>query len=145
MHFAKLLCVALLLTIPGCTFESNARRWNGTYGADGEKIFVKTLTRVGLNAFVILPFFGWTDTGTLVDQLTAEVRRDHGDYVRLVSVEAQRFWLGLVPISFFVTPVVATVAAEYRPGIELLERQEALDRNRWFMRTLSEAEDKRLR
>jgi hypothetical protein len=135
---SRLLLIPLLLCFlcSACSFQATARRWNGTYGPTGERVFVKTVTKVGINAFVIIPFFSWCDSDTMVEALTRDIRQENGDRVRIIEFESSFYWLGLIPFTFFATPVVATVTAEYHPSPEELEAQKKREREAWFERAL---------
>ena len=136
--FSRIPAVGLVIVVAAlcsCTMISTARRWNGRYAEGGRKVFVKTVTKVGANAFVLLPFLGWSDNETLVDRLTEEIAREGGDNVRIIEFESRRYWwTSIVPFTMIVTPVVATVSAEYEPSAAELAKQEAAERNSWSER-----------
>ncbi|MEM6671776.1 MAG: hypothetical protein AAF726_02970 [Planctomycetota bacterium] len=115
MHItARLLPIALLLA--GCSFHSTATQWNERVGPDGEPVFVKSTTSVGLNLFILLKVIGGTDTPGMIDELTEEIADENGDHVRIIQSEVENYWYGFPPFTWIVTPVITTVTADYRPS-----------------------------
>lgn len=111
----RLLCAATTV-LTGCTFHSTATHWNGRVGADGEPIFVKVGTNVGLNVFVILPLFGNTSIDTMLDETTGEIARTGSDRVRVIETASENYWHGFPPLTWLLTPVITNVSVEYRPS-----------------------------
>ena len=122
---ALILCTALMA---GCTFHSTASRWNERVGPDGEPVFYQTVTKVGFNLFIILPFIGYTDIDTMVGELTSDIAAKDGDIVRIVQGDSENYWYGWSPFTWIVTPVVTTLAADYRPSQKEWDEETAKDR-----------------
>jgi hypothetical protein len=117
----RLFLPVLLATLAaGCAFHSTATQWNERVGPDGEPVFVKSTTNVGLNLLVLLKVLGDTDTTGMIDELTEEIAEENGNYVRIIQSETENYWYGFPPFTWFVTPVVTTVTGEYRPTPEAL-------------------------
>ena len=118
-----ILTLAFLAT--GCTFHSTATQWNGRVGADGEPVFIKSSTSVGLNIFILLKILGGTDTSGMIDGVTGEIADENGDHVRMIESANENYWYGFPPFTWILTPVVTTVTAEYRPSEEEFTKAEA--------------------
>ena len=118
------LPLLLPLFLGSCAFHSTARSWNERVGPDGEEVFFKSTTKVGLNFLVVLPFLGDTGITGMVDDLTEDVAGEGGDHVRIVQGDSENYWYGFPPFTWIVTPVISTLAAEYRPSEEALRRRE---------------------
>ena len=115
----RLLPIAFLcMSLAGCAFHSTADRWNGRVGPNGEPVYLKSTTSVGLNLLVILKLFGSTDTVGMIDELTAEIGEEGGDRVRVIQSTSENYWYGFPPLTWILTPVVTNVAAEYEPSEE---------------------------
>jgi hypothetical protein len=117
----RLIAPALLLAalLPGCAFHSTATRWNGTVGPDGEPVYVKATTNVGLNLVVLLKLLGGVNTEGMIDELTDAIAEEGGDRVRIIQSSSTNYWFGFPPFTWVLTPVITTVSAEYRPDAEL--------------------------
>lgn len=117
---------ALLLS--SCTFYSTAVDWNGRLGPNGRPVHYRTATKVGLNLFVFLPFLGRTDINEMVDGMTANVKEEDGDLVRVVQAGSENYWYGFSPLTWIITPVVSSIDVEFEPSAERLaeiERERA--------------------
>ncbi|QDU69177.1 hypothetical protein [Engelhardtia mirabilis] len=112
-------------TLQGCAFHSTAREWNGLVGPDGEPTHLRSSTNVGLNLFVVFTIFGSTDTGGMVDEITGEIAAEGGDRVRIIQSASENYWYGFPPLTWILTPVVTTVAADYVPANEVPESEPA--------------------
>ena len=123
---AGVLALALL---SGCAFPSEARRWNDRVGSDGEPVYYMSVSKIGLNLLVFVPFLGNLGIDGLVSDLTEFIQERGGDNVRIVQGSTSNYWYGWSPFTWFVTPVVSTVSAEYRPSAEELQNtaQEAAE------------------
>lgn len=110
------LLVLAGLVLQGCAFHSTAREWNGLVGESGEPTYMKSTTNVGVNLFVVFTVLGSTNVPRMVDELTAEIAAEGGDRVRIIQSESENYWYGFPPLTWFVTPVVTTVAADYAPS-----------------------------
>ena len=86
---------------------------------------MKSTTIVGLNLFVALGLFGQTDSEGMVDELTADIAAEGGDNVRLIQSGSENYWYGFPPLTWILTPVVTTVAADFEPSAETLAEAEA--------------------
>ena len=113
---AWLLLFTLVLVLSGCAFHSTAMDWNGLKGGDGKPTYFKNTTKVGFNLLVVIPFLGDMSIDGLVDDLTGEIAGENGDYVRIVQGNSENYWYGFPPFTWIITPIVSTVAAEYRPN-----------------------------
>ncbi|MEM7168162.1 MAG: hypothetical protein AAF581_22130 [Planctomycetota bacterium] len=133
----RLSCVLLLACVSGCAFHSPARRWNGLVDPDGKPVYYVATTKVGANLLVVVPFLGDLGIDGLVEDVTRHIEEKGGDGVRIVQADSENYWYGWSPLTWFVSPVVATVAAEYRPSAaEVLEQQqrqaEEADSSDWY-------------
>ncbi|MEM7200539.1 MAG: hypothetical protein AAF628_09760 [Planctomycetota bacterium] len=104
-----------LLVLSSCAFHSSAKRWNGRIGADGKPIYVHSTTNVGFNLGIVLPVFGSTTIGAMVDSMTQEIAETDGDRVRIIESAAENYWYGFPPFTWILTPVITTVTSEYQP------------------------------
>ena len=61
--------------------------------------------------------------------MTEKIAERGGDRVRIVQGGSENYWYGFPPVTWVLTPVVATIAAEYHPSeAELLEAMFDLER-----------------
>ena len=132
-----LLALALLTTVSGCAFHSPAQRWNGLVDQDGHPVYYVATTKVGANALVVLPFLGDLAINGLVDDLTHHIKDNGGDGIRIVQAGSENYWYGWSPLTWIVSPVVATVSAEYRPSPAEIDAQqkrenEAAQSSDWY-------------
>ena len=118
------LPLLLVLGLGSCAFHSTARSWNERVGPDGEEVFYKSTTKVGVNFLVVLPFLGDTGINGMVADLTEDVAGEGGDHVRIVQGSSENYWYGFPPFTWILTPVISTLAAEYRPSEEQLRQRE---------------------
>jgi hypothetical protein len=107
------LLLALSSVTSGCSFFSTATQWNGRVGPDGRPVQVKTATKVGLQALIVLPLLGDMAINGLVHDMTAAIKTENGDKVRVIQAGSENYWYGFPPFTWIVTPVISTVAAEY--------------------------------
>ena len=115
----SILSAALLTVLAsGCAFHTIADEWHERVGPDGEPVYYTSTTKVGLNLLVVVPFLGDTGIGGMVEDLTENIAEQDGNYVRIVQGSSENYWYGFPPFTWIVTPVVSTLAAEYRPGVE---------------------------
>ena len=114
-----LLPVLLFASLASCAFHSTANRWHETVGPNGEPVYLKSTTSVGLNLFIIFGLFGKTDTVGMIDELTGEIASEGGDRVRIVQSTTENYWYGFPPLTWILTPVITNVAAEYEPDPEV--------------------------
>jgi hypothetical protein len=122
VRFRAALVIGAALCSAGCTFVSTATHWNGIVGHDGKPIFVKEATNLGMNFLVAIPLVGNLTIDQLIDKATSEIAVQKGDHVRVVQSISNNGWNGLVPITFFFTPVVTSISIEYEPSAEELEK-----------------------
>ncbi|MEM9382324.1 MAG: hypothetical protein AAGB93_20390 [Planctomycetota bacterium] len=119
------LAASALLLASSCAFHSKATSWNGRVGPNGEPIFVRSTTNVGLNLLILVKLFGDTDTTGMIDELTEEIAEENGDKVRIIQSSSENYWYGFPPFTWIVTPVVTTVTADYEPTAEELAKRDA--------------------
>ncbi len=117
---AALLASALCA---GCAFHSTATHWNETVGPNGEPVWVKSTSNVGLNLFVVLKIAGGTNIDGMIDELTKEIGAEGGDRVRIIQSSTENYWYGFPPFTWIFTPVITTVAADYEPADEALAEE----------------------
>ncbi|MBK8976905.1 MAG: hypothetical protein IPM29_13380 [Planctomycetes bacterium] len=121
-------CLAVLaLAFGGCTFHSKATIWHERVGPDGERVYFTSMTKVGFNLLIIVPFIGQTDIETMVDELTAEIAELDGNHIRIVQGDTENYWYGWSPLTWIVTPVVSSLTAEYRPSAREIEIEDQND------------------
>ncbi len=137
MKTTPLLVLTLLIFVSGCAFHSPAKRWNGLVDADGKPVFYVATTKIGANLLVVVPFFGDLAMAGLVDDLTNHIHKNGGDGIRIVQTDSENYWYGWSPFTWIVSPVIATVAAEYTPSpAQILEQQQrdidGSDKSDWY-------------
>jgi hypothetical protein len=121
---------ALALVLPACTFFSTAKHWNRRVGPNGQPVYFVTVSKVGLNLLVLIPFLGGTDIDELVDEVSAEVENRGGDTVRVVQGGTENYWYGWSPFTWIVTPVISSLSIDYEPSeaeLEMDRRQQLAD------------------
>lgn len=121
------LLLALFAGLGACSFHSKATVWNQRTGPDGERVYFASMSKVGFNLLILVPFIGQTDIETLVDEMTAQIAESGGDRVRIVQGGTENYWYGWSPFTWIITPVVATLTAEYRPSTEEIHTEEQAD------------------
>jgi hypothetical protein len=57
--------------------------------------------------------------------MTAQVKEDGGNDVRIVQGDSESYCYGWPPATWIITPVISTVAAEYTPSAEAFARDHA--------------------
>ncbi|MFO1077728.1 MAG: hypothetical protein U1E73_08375 [Planctomycetota bacterium] len=124
-HFALLPVCALCAS---CTFHSVASHWNGRVGPDGVPVFVRTVTSIGLNLAVVLPVAGDLSIDELVDDSTRAIAAQQSDHVRVIESSSVNYWNGFPPFTWLFTPVITSVAVEYRPSPAELAAATAAER-----------------
>jgi hypothetical protein len=132
---------AALVLASGCAFSSKARDWNGLAGLDKKPTYYMTTTKIGLNLLIFVPFLGDLGISGLTRDLTAEIKNEGGDQVRIVQGDSENYFYGWPPFTWIVTPVISTVAAEYEPRMadyareqmEIRKDREGGSTARWFM------------
>ena len=131
------LPLILLALLPACSFHSVATHWNGRVGPDGEPVYVRTVTNIGVNLGIILPLFGKTSIDTMIDESTSAIAELGSDHVRVIETSSENYWHGFPPFTWIVTPIITNVGDEYRPSAderkavaaaEMRRRQRARDR-----------------
>lgn len=125
--FFAFLSVVLLLGVSGCTFHTDARRWNGRVDHDGNPVYYTSTTKVGLKLLVLVPFLGDLGVDGLVNDTTEYVEEKGGDGVRVVQASSENYWYGWSPLTWILTPVVSNVSIEYRPSAEEIVEQGAAE------------------
>lgn len=129
----------LLVGASGCAFHQTAKNWSGLNGMDDKPTYYRTATKVGLNLLIVVPFLGDMGISGLTRELTKSIREDGGNEVRIVQGDTEAYFYGWPPFTWVLTPVVSTVAAEYRPSPEAYGKFEEelfrkkYDTRRWYM------------
>ena len=117
-RLAKPLAIGALACAAACSFHNNATHWNRRVGPDGEEVYIRSVTNLGVNIGVILPLLGNTTIDTMIDEVTREIADKKGDHVRVFQTSSENYWYGFPPFTWIVTPVITEVSVEYRPSIE---------------------------
>lgn len=125
----------------GCVFSSKAKDWNNLSGLDRQPTTYMNTTKIGLNLLVFVPFMGDMGISGLVRDLTADIKDEGGNEVRIVQGGSENYWYGWPPFTWIVTPVISTVEAEYTPNEaryvkdqdEIHEAKEEGRTGRWYM------------
>ncbi len=107
--------VMLVFIASGCAYSTTAKNWNGLEGANDKPTYYMRTTKVGLNLFIVVPLFGDMGISGLTEDLTADIKKQGGNDVRIVQGESESYFYGWPPFTWIVTPVVSTVSAEYQP------------------------------
>ncbi|MCR9244009.1 MAG: hypothetical protein NXI31_03185 [bacterium] len=115
-RFRFAAATALFALLPACSFHSAATHWNKRVGPDGEEVYVRTVTNVGLNVGIILPVLGNTTIDTMVNEITRQIADKDGDHVRVFQTSSENYWYGFPPFTWVLTPVITDVSVEYRPS-----------------------------
>jgi len=122
LSLRRVSVLSLLSLTAGCAMHSTATRWNGHVGPDGEPVFVTTSTYLGLHFVGLIPFVGDTTIERMVDESTRWIQATDGSHLRLIETELNNYWYGVPPLSWFVSPVIASVTFEYKPTADALAR-----------------------
>src|SRR5262249_48695063 len=112
-------------------FHTTAEEWNGRVGYDGKPVYYTTATQVGANLLIIIPLLGHLDIAGMVDEVTEEIRQKGGDDVRVVQGNTENYWYGWSPLTWIISPVVSTLAAEYHPSPEQFKKDRQAHRNKY--------------
>ena len=112
-------------TLAGCAFRSTARDWNGLKGLDDKPTYYTSTTKVGLNLLIAVPFIGDMGISGLTKDLTADIKKENGNDVRIVQGTTESYFYGWPPFTWIVTPVISTVSAEYTPDPERYAKDQA--------------------
>jgi hypothetical protein len=108
-----------LCVLSGCAFRSTAKDWNGLMGLDNKPTYYTTTTKVGVRLLImliIIPFLGDMGIAGLTRDLTADIKQEGGNEVRIVEGTSEAYFYGFPPFTWIVTPVLSTVSAEYLPA-----------------------------
>lgn len=112
-------CLALLLfTTTSCAFTSTATSWNGMCDPEGNPVFLKTTTNIGINLLVFIPFLGNTTIDSMVNETTSRIAENGGTKVRTVQSSATNYSMAFWPFTLAVTPYVTELVMEYQPSKE---------------------------
>jgi len=103
--------------LSGCAFQSTAKNWHGLTGYDGKPTYYKKTSKVAFNLLVVVPFIGNIGVDGMVEELTEDISEEKGNKVRIVQGSSENYWYGFPPFTWFITPVVTTVTAEYKPDL----------------------------
>ncbi len=113
----RLILTGLILgLLPGCSLHGTATHWNGRVGIDGETVFVKNTTNVGVNLFVGVPLFGSTTMDRMIDSTTGAIAEVDGNKVRVIETSNENYCYGFPPFTWILTPVITSVSIEYQPS-----------------------------
>ncbi|MEO0652497.1 MAG: hypothetical protein AAFZ65_17625 [Planctomycetota bacterium] len=115
---APLLLAAAVTS--GCAFHSTATQWHGRVGINGRPVLYASTTKVGTNVLIAVPFLGHLSIDGQIDTLTRTLLERGGDHIRIVQGETENYWYGFPPFTWFITPVVTTISAEFEPSESLL-------------------------
>ena len=61
----------------------------------------------------------------MIDELTEEISEEDGDKVRIIQSSSENYWYGFPPVTWILTPVITTVAADYEPSDTVLAETRA--------------------
>jgi hypothetical protein len=125
MRTTVMLATLLAFALSGCAFHSTANDWSQLVGSNGEPVYIKSTSSVGLNLGILLRVFGATDIDGLVEEMTEKIAEEGGDRVRVIQSGSENYWYGFPPFTWFVTPVITTVTAEYEPSEEQFAADQA--------------------
>ena len=137
----SVLAFVLAAASSGCAFSTTAKNWNGLSGLDGKPTYYMSTTKIGLNLLIFIPFAGDMGITGLTRDLTADIKAQGGDQIRIVQGDSENYFYGWPPFTWIVSPIVSTVAAEYYPSLEQYfndkpavdeENEEGFE-GRWFM------------
>lgn len=119
-----------LSSFSACAFHNTATHWNGHLGADGQPVFVRTSSYVGMNFAILVPMAGRTTVDEMIEEATRAIDTEHGSHLRLVETETNNYWYGIPPLSWLFSPVVTSISFEYRPSPKALAEAAAADERR---------------
>src|SRR5687767_49373 len=125
-HFRAVFCISFALLAPGCAFSSKAKDWNQLSGLDRKPTYYQSTMKIGFNLLIFIPFMGDMGIGGLTRDMTAEIKAEGGDQVRIVQGTSENYFYGWPPFTWIFTPVISTVAAEYEPDRETYAKDQAL-------------------
>ncbi|HZN38247.1 MAG TPA: hypothetical protein VFD82_05555 [Planctomycetota bacterium] len=126
----QVLALVALFVLTACAFHNTATHWNGHLGADGQPVFVRTSSYVGVNFAIFVPMAGRTTVDKMIEDATRAIDTDHGSHLRLVETETNNYWYGIPPLSWLFSPVVTSISFEYRPSAKALAEAAAADQRR---------------
>jgi hypothetical protein len=115
MRRLHLLLAALTVIAGGCAFTSTAKDWSGLTGSDGQPTYYTSTMKVGIKLLCFIPFLGDMGISGLTADLTDNIAHAGGSNVRIVQGTSEAYFYGFPPFTWVVTPVISTVAAEYKP------------------------------
>ena len=114
----SLLVCFLAAALSGCAFSTTAKNWNGLSGLDGKPTYYMSTTKIGLNLLIFIPFMGDMGISGMTRDMTAYIKEQGGDQIRIVQGNSENYFYGWPPFTWIVSPIVSTVAAEYYPSLE---------------------------
>lgn len=134
---ARLLVVGLLTMAMGsaCAMPTTAKRWNDRVGPEGDPVYFKSVSKIGFNLLIFVPFVGDMGIAGMVNDLTEDIEKEGGNRVRIVQGSTENYWYGWSPFTWLLSPVVSRVSAEYQPSAEALtgDSEERARGARWYM------------
>ncbi len=104
--------VVFALAAAGCSMTSKATNFNGLKDFDGNEVEHLNTTNIALNGLFVYPLLGNASLEETVACHTQEAKEAGALKVRLVQSDSSTYWWILPPISFFIQPVVTTVAGD---------------------------------
>jgi hypothetical protein len=113
------------LGMTGCAIRSTARDWNGLKGLDDQPTYYTSTTKVGIKLLIVIPFIGDMGISGLTKDLTADIKKEGGNDVRIVEGTSESYFYGWPPFTWIITPVLSTVSAEYTPDPERYAQDQA--------------------
>lgn len=143
MRSLETVCGIIVLgaSVSGCAFSSRATDWSDLSGLDRKPTYYINTTKIGFNLLVFVPFIGDMGISGMVRDMTDEIKTEGGEQVRIVQGASENYWYGWPPFTWVLTPVIATVAAEYEPMASKYDEEQAEIRKvreeggtgRWYM------------
>jgi len=114
-----IVILGLSFLMSGCAFHSTAKDWNGLMGVDGQPAYYEETSKVAFKFLIMIPFLGNVGIDGMMKSLTADIAAKKGNNVRIVQGSSENYWYGFPPVTWVITPVITTVAAEYTPDQEI--------------------------
>ena len=111
MH-KKLLALALACSASSCVTHSHITDWSGVDGVRGEPVEFQVTTTYALHFLYIFGLWGDASKKRSVEEFTAEASERGATRARLVETSSETYWYLLLPFTWFLHPVVTTVAGE---------------------------------
>ena len=97
-----------------CSVKTVANDFNGLVGENEQPVYFTSLVNRGINLFIGSKFIGDVEVESMIRKLTLDIKQSGGNYIHVVQGETNNYWYLFPPLSFIFTPMVSTVAIEYR-------------------------------